>query len=234
MLQYSNKEGTEIIYVDEQLNGEKDTVRIFIPTETAAVAQAVSPGSNANNLSNAKDEKKDGQFLDMAIAPKKESSVQETTPAKNLNVHENVATTDTASKSKKVESQPAATLPEKKDTAAILMEEKKSEPSSSPVAKANCKKMATDKDVSALRSKMIVIKDDDDIVNLALKSFKQKCYSSENIKALSYVFITDQGKYKLMDAAYPYVYDQENFASLAFLLTDTYYVNRFSALVKNN
>ncbi len=230
-LQYQNKEGMEMIYVDDLLNGNRDTIRIYIPAEPVSSSQTVSSVSAARNIST---EKKDSQFLDIAVTPRKDNPVAETPLKKDVPVEANTVKKDTIMQTKGEVASAALTSTEKKDTTTQIKEQVNPEPVVPVKTNSDCKKLATDKDVSSLRSRMIVMKDEDDIVNMALKTFKQKCFTADKIKTLCYVFITDQGKYKLMDAAYPFVSDQENFPRLAFLLTDTYYINRFNALVKND
>ena len=98
--------------------------------------------------------------------------------------------------------------------------------------RAACNKLAVEKDVTGLRRRMVGLKDEDDMVTIALKDFKQKCFTTEQVKNVSFVFVRDEGRYKLLDAAYPYVYDPDNFTSLESLLSDPYFVHRFRALIK--
>jgi hypothetical protein len=98
----------------------------------------------------------------------------------------------------------------------------------------DCRRMASEKDMVSMRKKMIMITDEDEMITIALKDFKSRCYSTERIQNLSYVFTTDKGRYKLFDAAFPYVYDPSNFPLLERLLNDDYYINRFRALVNKN
>jgi Domain of unknown function (DUF4476) len=95
-----------------------------------------------------------------------------------------------------------------------------------------CSKLAEEKDVTGLRRKMVGLKDEDDMVAVALKDFKQKCFTTAQVKNMSFVFVRDEGRYKLLDAAYPYVYDPDNFTDLESLLSDPYFVHRFRALLK--
>ena len=67
----------------------------------------------------------------------------------------------------------------------------------------------------------------------AKKYFKEKCYRTEQIKYLSTLFLSDESKYQFFDAAYMHVSDQERFRSLQPELKDSYYVNRFKALIGN-
>ena len=96
----------------------------------------------------------------------------------------------------------------------------------------NCKNTATDYDVDKLRVKMLAIEDEDDKISTAKKIFKTKCFSTNQISALSEVFSTDAGKYKLFDAAYSYVSDVNNFTRLQSLMKDEYYITRFKAMIK--
>ena len=98
--------------------------------------------------------------------------------------------------------------------------------------RAACRQTASDKDMAGLKKRMVPLKDEDDMVTLALKDFKQKCYTTEQVRDLTFVFVRDEGRYKLLDAAYPYVYDPDNFISLESLLSDPYLIHRFKALVK--
>ena len=97
----------------------------------------------------------------------------------------------------------------------------------------DCKNMASDKDFIALRKKMAAEESDDDMVTAARKVFKTKCFTSEQVKNLCVLFLKDDGKYKFLDAAYPFVYDTDNFKQLGSLLTEEYYLNRFKAMIKN-
>jgi hypothetical protein len=97
----------------------------------------------------------------------------------------------------------------------------------------DCKQMATEDDFLKIRKKMAAEKKDDEMIIVAKKMFKQKCYSTEQIKNLSVLFLKDEAKYKLFDAAYPYVYDSQLFKQLEFLLSDQYIITRFRAMIRN-
>lgn len=97
---------------------------------------------------------------------------------------------------------------------------------------ADCGNVATDDDFKKLRKKMASQANDDDMIYEARKAFRLKCYSSEQIKNLGSLFLTDAGRYGFYDAAYPRVYDQEKFAELSDQLKDEYYKNRFKAMLR--
>jgi len=96
----------------------------------------------------------------------------------------------------------------------------------------NCKAVANDDDLFKLKKKIISKKDEDEMVSIVLKEFKLRCYSADKVRRLSYNFSSQKGKYQLLDAAYPYVYDPSNFKGLSDILTDSYYINRFNALIQ--
>ncbi|MEO5593614.1 MAG: DUF4476 domain-containing protein, partial [Chitinophagaceae bacterium] len=97
----------------------------------------------------------------------------------------------------------------------------------------DCKEIAWDGDIDKLRIKMLLVITDEEKIGLAKKVFKQKCFLARQAKALSELFKTDEGKYKWLDAVYPYVSDSGNFYKLGELIKDEYYLNRFKAMLRN-
>jgi hypothetical protein len=95
-----------------------------------------------------------------------------------------------------------------------------------------CSSLATESDFVKLRRKMVAKSNDDDMVDEAVKYFKTKCFTVEQIKNLNTLFLNDSGKYKFFDAAYAHVSDPDNFVSLQAELKDDYYINRFKAMVR--
>ena len=74
---------------------------------------------------------------------------------------------------------------------------------------------------------------DEEMISEAKKAFRSKCYSSGQIKNLSSLFLNDEGKYQFFDVAYRHVSDQHKFISLQSEIQDSYYINRFKALIGN-
>lgn len=95
----------------------------------------------------------------------------------------------------------------------------------------DCKAFATNEDFLKLRKKMAAENDMDNMLKTARKYFRSKCFSTEQIKDLSYLFLTNEGKYKFFDAAYPFTSDSDQYEMLESQLTDAYYLNRFKALI---
>jgi hypothetical protein len=97
--------------------------------------------------------------------------------------------------------------------------------------KTQCKAIASNNDFFKLRKNMASETTDEGMVDEAKKIFKSKCFSTEQIKNLSALFLTSAGKYQFFDAAYLHVSDQEKFSSLEAEIKDDYYLKRFKALI---
>ncbi len=97
----------------------------------------------------------------------------------------------------------------------------------------DCKNFATDDDFMKLRKKMAAEESDEDMVAQAKKYFKTKCFTVEQVKNLSVLFLKDAGKYAFFDMSYPFVSDSHNFDSLQSELIDPYYLNRFQAMIRH-
>ena len=97
----------------------------------------------------------------------------------------------------------------------------------------DCKVMADDNAFLKLRKKMAASSSDDVMLDAAKKTFKSTCFSVEQVKNLSALFLNDTGKYNFFDASYPHIFDSQNFGTLQILLTDQYYISRFKAMIRN-
>jgi hypothetical protein len=116
-----------------------------------------------------------------------------------------------------------------------ITEAEKSSQSSRNITKVNSNctdNKATEEDFFKTRKKIIAEDNDDDRIVVALKQFKLKCYSVLQIKNLAIIFLTDEGKYKLVDAAYPYTHESEVYSTLEPLFTDVYYIKRFRIMLE--
>ncbi len=98
--------------------------------------------------------------------------------------------------------------------------------------KNNCSNVASESDFLKLRKNMASETSDDGMIEEAKKYFKSKCFTTEQVKNLSVLFLKDAGKYNFFDAAYTHVSDPGNFPSLTTELNDEYYINRFKAMLR--
>ena len=101
----------------------------------------------------------------------------------------------------------------------------------SSATNSDCKAFAAVEDFLKLRKKMASESSDDNMIKVAKKAFHSKCFSTEQIKNLSFLFLTDGGKYVFFDIAYPFVSDSDQYNTLQSQLTDSYYINRFKAMI---
>jgi hypothetical protein len=99
-------------------------------------------------------------------------------------------------------------------------------------AKNICPSTATDADFLKLRKKMASVNGNEDMLDEARKVFRQKCFTTQQVRNLGALFLDDEGKYHFFDAAYTHVSDPGNFPSLAGEIRDEYFLNRFKAMLR--
>lgn len=236
LLYVNGKQGAEMIYTD--VNGSNaDTIRILIPLDKELAMAKPVPQETKPAEPVIKEEVKEPVVIVPAVKeeppvvkqenpPTKEPVKEVTQPAKEKFI--NMDLPNPAAKPQ--EMQPDVVTPTvKKD------EEVKETPPAKKVSmiNSNCRNHAGEDDFMKLRKKMAAEDNDDDMVAVARKAFKSKCFTTEQIKNLAVLFLKDEGRYKFFDAAYPYVSDTDNFGTLEAQLTDSYYINRFKAMVKH-
>lgn len=100
------------------------------------------------------------------------------------------------------------------------------------IINSDCKNFATESDLDKLRIRMLAENNLDDRIVIARKVFRTRCFTTRQIKALTELFVNDKTRYAFFDAAYPFVSDTENFKDLIELLSDSYYIDRFKAMVR--
>ncbi len=101
-----------------------------------------------------------------------------------------------------------------------------------PLANPNCKGDATDADVELVSMIIKGEKDPEDALDIIKKTVKVKCVTTVQVRRLVELFESDEHRYALLDIAYRYTSDKQNFAGLANLLKDPYFVNRFKAMLQ--
>ena len=140
-----------------------------------------------------------------------------------------------------VKSTPPVSIPEapqvvqqKSDSSPVVVKEDKMEflPSKSGVINSNCRTYATEDDFLKLRKKMATENNDDNMIKVAKKVFKMKCFTTQHVKNLGNLFLKDEGKYNFFDAAYPYISDSNVFYTLQNQFSDEYYLKRFKAMIR--
>jgi len=205
-------DGIEIIYSDKQ-SEKTDTITIVIDQpKTSLVKPEEKP-----------DENKPGKkFLDISTDSVKITNDQ--LPAKKEENKVGKKDPDiSADSSKTVSDTPA----EKK------LELKKLWPFNKNKDGTKQCDVAGNNDFLKLRRRMAARTNDDGMIEEAKKYFKSKCFTTEQLRNLSSMFLSNAGKYHFFYEAFEYVADKENFSSLESELKDEYYSNRFKAMVQN-
>jgi Domain of unknown function (DUF4476) len=217
LLYINGKEGVQMVFSDI-VNGKADTIRLLIPAEKNEKAPAVTAKEEMPVAEPVKKEEAKPVSKEPVVA-NKEKFIDIELPNPNLN-QDNKATP------KEPVTEPVVEKP--KPVAAAPAEVKKV-----AMINSNCKNYAVEEDFLKLRKKMAAEDNDDDMVAVAKKTFKTKCFNVEQVKNLAVLFLKDEGRYNFFDAAYPFVSDSENFATLRMQLTDEYYISRFNAMIRH-
>jgi len=97
--------------------------------------------------------------------------------------------------------------------------------------KKSCPSVASDNDFLKLRKKMAGQKTEEEMINESKKVFKSKCFTTEQVKKLGNLFLTEAGKFQFYETAYPFNSDQNNFAALQMEFKDAYFIHRFKKMV---
>lgn len=100
-----------------------------------------------------------------------------------------------------------------------------------PVVKNACRAVAGNADFLRLRRYMAAKTKEEDMVSEAKKYFRNKCFTTGQVKHLSALFLTDRGKYLFFEAAQSHVADADGFPALQSEIKDAYFVDRFKVLV---
>lgn len=97
----------------------------------------------------------------------------------------------------------------------------------------DCKKIASQNDFLKLRKQMAAQSSEKNMLIVAYKQFISTCFTTEQVKNLGVLFITQEEKYKFFVAAFPFVSDTHNFGTLDDQLSDDYYKTRFKAMLSH-
>ncbi len=239
-LQKKNTDGIEMVYVDKDEIGS-DTIRIFIPankniSKAGGENSAIVKRGNINEVPVIDTTVKEIGFpglqqnIDSSKTitenlPKRESEVENkdsvTSPISN-NYHDSISnsimhreTIDTEDEIKK-QNNSSNELPKVVKVSAT---------------NSDCKAFASNDDFIKLRKKMAGENTNDGMIKIAKKNFRSQCFSTEQIKNLSFLFLNDEGKYQFFDSAYAFTSDSSQYHTLQSQLKDAYYVDRFKAMI---
>lgn len=231
--------GMDMVYTVKKPSGE-DTVRLFLPSTEVNKAQKPDSLISMNNTI-AKSNDAVLTITPTIIPPDYKASEQAPSKDSVIQIPENpvIPKTDSSSENK----QPMPPLIEKKVEDSISetrtdVPKPESEIIVLPQAvtssemNSDCSSFATDQDFLKVRKKMASSIGKENMIEAARKFFKLKCYSTEQIKNLSYLFLTEEGKYLFFDMAYAFTSDSNLYETLQSQFQDPYYLNRFKAMIR--
>jgi hypothetical protein len=208
--------GQEIIYIDNSA-GKRDTITIIIPMEKPEMIGRDADVNEGVKEKQEKNEAKNNQ-ADNIVLPKQEEvkPVQEKKEeAKFLNI-ELPRKNEEGSNSDGTKAKDAGDAGQK----ALMIN-------------SDCQNYASEDDFLKLRKKMVAADNEEAMIVAAKKTFKSKCFTTEQIRNLGVLFLKDAGKYSFFDAAYPFVSDSGNYSQLQSQLTEVYYLERFKAMIRH-
>ncbi len=237
--EHKSTQSLSLVFTDHPVNKKTDTIDVIIPIDTQAVAVRTPILSSDTVRATTRIQSPDSthstathrvQSTDTAHSVT--SSIYITHPDSSNYVIHTSDTFHAVRMRKPSPDSPASGSPfpghvPRSDTPAVASAS--SHKSSLPFVNSDCHAFAADYDVDKLRVRMLSANKDDDRILVAYKIFKTKCFSTNQVSALSEVFTTDAAKFKFLETAYPFVSD-DRFPELVSLLSDPVYAGKFRTL----
>lgn len=237
----STSEGFGLMFTDN-VDGVVDTIRLVIPNPRTIFRD--------NDVAKEKATKEENRFLELEKTTEKTEAEagNEEEPQKRKGLFgfkkQGTAEEKVAAKDKQEEEKTEAPAQkrnglfgskkqadEKGENATADTKKKQPEKAVATQPEETCRNMASSNDFARLRRNMVGKSSEDEMVGEAQKAFKSNCFTTQQIKTLSSLLLTSDGRYNLFAAAYKHVSDKENFRSLQNELWDRRDIDRFKALL---
>lgn len=219
----STTDGTDIVFVDKN-SGLNDTIRIFLPAQRATAQEQQEEVEIAKKIVD-----ESVKAADSIVLPSKEIMVKK----------EDVVIADSDNKEVKNpfftnQDQKSAPPKDIANSSTVIDNEKELETVKEQSAglRLDCKNMLSEGDMDKLRKKMVNAGSDEKMIAVIGKNMKDKCLSTEQVRSLGALFLSDDGRYNFFNSVYSSVYDVAIFSSLENQLIDPDYKKRFKALLK--
>ncbi|MEO6818645.1 MAG: hypothetical protein ABI266_04590 [Ginsengibacter sp.] len=231
--------GMDMIYTVKKPAGE-DTVRIFLPaTDLSKTSQTDTLNSFNNNIQKSKDA---SLTITPTIIPPDYKAAEHTASNDSIMRSSEIPAVVKMDSSQEIK-EPIIPFRDKKVDEHVhdsITGVAKSEGEiivlpqtvSSSEVNSDCSSFATDQDFLKVRKKMAATTGRENMIEAARKFFKLKCYSTAQIKNLSFLFLSEEGKYLFFDMAYEYTSDSNLYETLQSQFQDPYYLNRFKAMIR--
>lgn len=207
--------GQEMLYLDKQSN---DTIRLFMPVDTTTH----QPRRNVSAIIDSTFKRADSA---LTVTPAVITPAPATDPIEPVEAKTPVNNDSSSMSARIIYQDKPVTTKNKSD------DDQQSAINENAVINPDCTNLATEKDFLRLRKRIAGEHDSFKMIEAAQRFFKLKCYTTEQIRNLSFLFLDDEGKYQFFDAAFPHTSDVDRFYTLEPLLKDPYYVNRFKAMI---
>ena len=203
----STTEGFGLVYIDHQDAGV-DTIRLLIPNpKKPLVEEVVVKETEPQKLEE----------------PKKTELEAKT--------DEEVKKEDAVKIGEAEKTEPKEEKRKSKDVFAGLFKAPKTAEPAVAVENSTCTALANERDFLKVRKNMAAETNDEAMIEEAKVYFRAKCFTTEQVKNLSGLFLTSAAKYQFYDAAYKHVTDPSKFPTLQSEIKDPYYLKRFLALI---
>jgi len=95
----------------------------------------------------------------------------------------------------------------------------------------DCDEVMDDDTFRKLQRRMVGARDDEGMVAAFRKHVRDYCLETSQVRQLALLISADEYRYRLLDLAYPKVYDSDKYSSLSSVLSDSYYQRRFKAML---
>ena len=209
----NSTEGLFITYLDKG-NTTRDTISVFMPQkkEPVIAEKSIEKEITDTLTKQANTADKDSRFIDMELQNPNTKADSGALKKDDFVITEKKAVVNNEPDQKKE----PKTMNSNADKVMI---------------NSDCKKIATQNDFLKLRKQMAAQSIEKNMLIVAYKQFISTCFTTEQVKNLGVLFITQEEKYKFFVAAFPFVADTHNFGTLDDQLTDNYYKTRFKAML---
>lgn len=200
----TDKQEKKLVFLDNTIGIKKDTITVIIPLEKDSVVA-------------------------------EEKKVVKSEPEKETPKPNQQSLMDSVASIKKADTVAAARAEMKKIDSPAVVAAKEPEPEKPTgliLVNSDCVKFASDNDVDKLRIKMMNEKDAGNRIFVAHKAFKNMCFATRHIKALSELFPNDELRFRFFETAWPFVSDTSQFKNLEETLTDSFFITRFRTLLR--
>ena len=118
------------------------------------------------------------------------------------------------------------------DTVTTVAQQNVAAKNSTVAAKRHCTDIANNDDFLSLRKRLAALNSEEDMLVIAQKKFEEKCYSVNQIKNLSVLFLDEKNKFSFFELAKPATSDNANFYKLINQLTQPDLLEKFAALIQ--